>query len=166
MHYTLCLQCPMKIFDGNLKVEELIDVERGNWKVEVIKNTLDAEEAELVCGIPFSLSRQKDRLIWRYTKNGQFNVKSAYHVDMSIRRREKGEASCCLVDSESWKAIWSMNNPGGVKTFIWKAINDCLPTRVNLTKRKIIEDPRCPFCEGEEESICHTLWSCAAASDA
>ncbi|XP_041016311.1 uncharacterized protein LOC121258849 [Juglans microcarpa x Juglans regia] len=58
-----------------------------------------------------------------------------------------------------------MNTPRVVKTFIWKALNDSLPTRVNLMKRKIIEDARCPICEGEEESICHILWSCAAASD-
>lgn len=42
---------------------ELINAERGCWKVKVIKDTLDAEEAKLVYNIPISSSGQRDKVI-------------------------------------------------------------------------------------------------------
>lgn len=65
----------------------------------------------------------------------------------------------------AWKEVWNLNVPSVVKTFLWKVLNDCLPTRVNLTKRRVMENPKCPICEREEETISHTLWSCPAATD-
>lgn len=48
--------------------------------------------------------------------------------------------------------------------FMWKALNDNLPTRVNLVKMKIVAKSCCPICEREEESIGHALWSCVRAT--
>jgi hydrogenase maturation factor len=48
---------------------------------------------------------------------------------------------------------------------MWRACHDLLPTRVNLYKRKIINDPMCPLCGLVEETTTHVLWLCSAASD-
>lgn len=48
---------------------------------------------------------------------------------------------------------------------MWKAINDSLPTRRNLARRKVVESPNCLVCENDEKSICHAMWSCSAAGD-
>jgi hypothetical protein len=48
------------------------------------------------------------------------------------------------------------------KKFIWRACHEILPTRANLYKRKIIDDPKCPMCGREEETTFHALWSCPA----
>lgn len=38
--------------------------------------------------------------------------------------------------------IWGMKIPRVVKTFLWKALNNNgLPTKENLLKRKVIDDP-------------------------
>ncbi|XP_042939496.1 uncharacterized protein LOC122274526 [Carya illinoinensis] len=49
--------------------------------------------------------------------------------------------------------------------FIWKAILNCLPTRQNLCKRKVLYDPLCGICGLEVETVNHVLWSCGAAAD-
>ncbi|KAF5477506.1 hypothetical protein F2P56_004140 [Juglans regia] len=49
--------------------------------------------------------------------------------------------------------------------FIWKANVNSLPTKLSLHRRKVIENPLCPVCGRENESICHVLWSCNAAAD-
>jgi hypothetical protein len=52
-----------------------------------------------------------------------------------------------------------------VKTFLWQACNEILPTRANLHRKKIISDPLCPLCGRESETAGHVLWTCVVAQD-
>ena len=49
--------------------------------------------------------------------------------------------------------------------FGWRACNDILPTKMNLMKRRIINDVACPICMRFLESAIHVLWECDAAQD-
>jgi ribonuclease HI len=51
------------------------------------------------------------------------------------------------------------------KVWFWKACQDILPTRDNLFRRKVVDDPNCPICGREMETIYHTLWQCPSAQD-
>jgi hypothetical protein len=46
-----------------------------------------------------------------------------------------------------------------------EACHDILPTRDNLKHRGINLDPSCIFCNCEQETVLHILWSCPSASD-
>jgi hypothetical protein len=52
-----------------------------------------------------------------------------------------------------------------VKTFLWQACNNILPTKELLFKRHISDDPLCPICGLVTESIAHILWNCLLAKD-
>lgn len=80
----------MKSFNEDARVMELIDATCGNWNEDVVRRILDEYEAELVCSLPMSQTSLQDKYIWAPTKNGIFNVKSAYHMNMSRTRRVKG----------------------------------------------------------------------------
>lgn len=54
---------------------------------------------------------------------------------------------------------------GVLKTFIWKAKHNILPSKHNLKKKNIIDNFLCPIYEREEETTCHALWSCGASND-
>ncbi|KAF5468893.1 hypothetical protein F2P56_013004 [Juglans regia] len=56
---------------------------------------------------------------------------------------------------EVWRRLWRLNVSGNVKTFSWKTLNECLPTRKNLFIRKI----------WEVETVEHVLWGYSAAFD-
>jgi hypothetical protein len=64
-----------------------------------------------------------------------------------------------------WKTLWALEVPNQVKIFLWRACNDVLPTRVNLSQRKITETKCCLCYQIEEESILHALWTCSVAKD-
>jgi len=64
-----------------------------------------------------------------------------------------------------WKVIWSLSVPNLVKVFLWKVGHNILPTMANLYKRRVVEEPLCPCCKLEEETITHALWTCPAARD-
>lgn len=51
------------------------------------------------------------------------------------------------------------------KSFLWKVGNNLLPTRKNLTHKNVIDNPICPICHLDEETIIHELWSCPTPSD-
>lgn len=56
---------------------------------------------------------------------------------------------------ELWKVLWNLNVLSVVKMFLWKALNNRLPTKKNLFCKKAMNDPRCLVCERQDETISH-----------
>ncbi|XP_041025335.1 uncharacterized protein LOC121265715 [Juglans microcarpa x Juglans regia] len=77
----------------------------------------------------------------------------------------RGSTSPERKDADQWKNVWALEVPGGYKHFVWSALNNALPTRSNLLKKKVCEDPWCPSCKREEEDVQHALWCCPGAAD-
>ncbi|XP_042939486.1 uncharacterized protein LOC122274515 [Carya illinoinensis] len=53
-----------------------------------------------------------------------------------------------------------MKAPNKVKVFAWRVIQECLPSKQNLLKRKITENANCPFCNFPIEDCTHALIKC------
>ncbi|KAG6650161.1 hypothetical protein CIPAW_06G023000 [Carya illinoinensis] len=160
---SFSIQSPVKGMDAAARVKDLIEEGGGIWKEDLVKSIFNEEDACLICSLPTSRTSLPDKQIWAFTNNGILSVKSAYHLDMCRKRNIKGEMS--RREKEGWKVLWRMRVPGVVKMFMWKALLDCLPTRVNLVKRKIAAKSNYPLCGKEEESVSHVLWSCVSAND-
>jgi hypothetical protein len=159
------LQSPEGVLARNAKVCELLNTNTNWWNTPLISEIFTAEEAELICGMAVSPRTGEDSLIWRCTKNGEFTVRSAYHLAKDKFEVDKG--SCSNRDSNRllWKAIWQIEAPRATKIFIWKACSGILPTKEKLHKRKITSDPLCPICNLAIENTVHALWSCPSAQD-
>ncbi|XP_075656037.1 uncharacterized protein LOC142626133 [Castanea sativa] len=54
-----------------------------------------------------------------------------------------------------------MRVPQKVKTFMWQACRNAMPTKEALVKRTIITNPLCDRCRNATESPLHALWSCS-----
>lgn len=46
-----------------------------------------------IVGLPLSSMSQPDRLFWKGTTHGCFNVRNAYYMEMARREQEGGECS-------------------------------------------------------------------------
>ena len=53
-----------------------------------VRNTFLPHEAELILSIPINARLPKDSLIWAWTSNGRFTVKSAYNVAQKVLKVE------------------------------------------------------------------------------
>jgi hypothetical protein len=126
------IQSPVSMLAMDAKVEQIIDIELGEWNVSLIRAIFNEEEANLICQLPLSKYIPPDRLIWRGTSTGIFTVRSAYHLEMEIKARKKGEGSSQNGNQLIWKTIWELGVPNAAKVFLWRACTDILPTRVNL----------------------------------
>jgi ribonuclease HI len=162
---TYAIQSPVHILNSEARVCDLIDPDLQWWNIPLIKEVFKEEEVEKICSLAICPRTQEDQTVWVGNKNGEFSVQSAYHLAIEICSRE--ESGCSNTDSLTplWKQIWRINVPRVVKLFLWQACNNILPTKEKLFKRKITDDPLCPVCCREVETVGHALWSCSAARD-
>jgi len=162
---TYSVQSPQRKLGQQAVVGDLIDQRQGLWKSDLIHEVFMHEEAKIIEIIPLSPCLPPDRLIWKETKDGKFNVRSAYHLGKSLAANSGGQSSSVIKDNGMWKYLWMLRVPNQVKMFTWRACHEILPTRANLLKRKVVENNLCPCCKREAETAIHSLWSCPAAQD-
>lgn len=55
--------------------------------------------------------------------------------------------------------------PEKIKTLMWRVTNHLLATKNNLFIRKCVDNPLCPICLSEEETVLHAIWQCPTAND-
>ena len=81
-------------------------------------------EAEAVLGIPISFRLPKDSMIWAWSSNGKFSVKSAYMVAQKClkeckARTDGGSSSNNSSMKAIWKLTWHMNCLNKIKHFFF-----------------------------------------------
>ena len=81
-------------------------------------------EAEAVLGIPISFRLPEDFIIWAWTSNGKFTVKSAYKVAQKWLKEGKcrsdgGSSSNNTSMKAIWKLTWHLNCLNKIKHFFF-----------------------------------------------
>lgn len=140
---THMVQSPVCELSPEAKVSELIDAETLWWKTPLISALFHFEEASKICSLPLSTLSLPDKQIWSGSPLGVFFIKSAYHLGMSQKLRSQGKKFENSLSSKVWKKIWGLHVPSVVKTFLWRVCKNSLPTRDNLFKKGIIQNPLC-----------------------
>ncbi|ONH91052.1 hypothetical protein PRUPE_8G090500 [Prunus persica] len=81
---------------------------------------LIAKAAEAIAKIKFASTRNKDRLVWPFEKNGCYSVKSGYHWlhSSSITRQQNRPSSSRNADAVCWKFVWRIKAPPKIGNFI------------------------------------------------
>ncbi|KAK9983964.1 hypothetical protein SO802_033489 [Lithocarpus litseifolius] len=142
-------------------VDILIDPQTRQWNVEMVEGLFHEEEAELIKQIPLSSVASEDILYWPYSSNDVYSSKSGYKfLKMEEELMDRAHDSVVDDDSQVWKMLWSMNAPQKVKTLLWRACREALPTKCSLFWRKITEEDLCVRCRAATENSLHALWSC------
>ena len=83
----ICANCsvilPLPSLDLDVKVSTLIDQDIVAWKTEAVQQLFLPHEVEIILGIPLSIQRPIDRIIWAHTPSGTFTTCSAYKLLVS-----------------------------------------------------------------------------------
>lgn len=112
--------------------------------------------------VPLSTLHSNDSPMWKANNLGVFTVKSAYHFKPTSPGDE-GSSLNRTQYRQFWKALWKLKVPSKVKIHLWRACLNALPTRWALRHRRVLSDPICPICNGEDETTTHALWTCPYA---
>ncbi|KAF5471784.1 hypothetical protein F2P56_008554 [Juglans regia] len=140
------------------KVSDIIDPHLKQWQESLILELFTHKEIEGIKAIPISLGGREDKLIWQFSQNNIYTVKSEYHLSKEMEREQEGESSGRKRDYQVWRTIWKLKVPPATKVFLWRACSEVLPTLANLKRRKVVEDNICLICNQELENSCHALW--------
>ena len=76
-------------------------------------------DAEAILQVPLRRRFVQDALIWSFTKNGKYIVKSGYDVAKQLRKAESNsrETSVQRANDSFWSQIWKAKVPNKVKIF-------------------------------------------------
>ncbi|CAN6573468.1 unnamed protein product [Malus baccata var. baccata] len=149
-----------------IKVRDLIDPISKSWKEGVVTEGFNRDEARTILSIPLSKSGCLDRLVWHYTVNGDYSVKTGYGVAMNLMengalgKKGRGASSVLRMNNLSWKRIWKLQVPNKIKFFLWKCCNKVLAVRHNLQRRHIRVENICGVCNTVDESENHLFFQC------
>ncbi|KAI8551674.1 hypothetical protein RHMOL_Rhmol06G0204500 [Rhododendron molle] len=143
------------------EVKDVIDQVKGSWKKELLTKVVTQEEMQEILSVPISQVNRKDHLVWHYTKNGSYSVKSGYHqAVLASTTQGNGPSSSFTPNKKLWEVVWKLNIPHKVRHFWWRACSNSLATKENLMRRRCGSSKVCPICESFEESIEHILFDC------
>ena len=66
--------------------------------------------------------------------------------------------SFCLDEGSNrkfWTKIWKIQVPHKIWHFTWRECRDVIPTKVNLVRRKVLQDDQCEECHLDAENSNH-----------
>lgn len=69
----------LQAFDGDM-VATLLDREIAGWDKNLVRGNFLPNEVESILSIPTSHNFPDDALVWAWTQNGRFTMRSAYKV--------------------------------------------------------------------------------------
>ena len=115
---------------------------------------------QMLKSMSVSLHTDRDALIWPWTLDGVYSVKSAYRILANESLLSQAGSSNPEASKPLWNGIWRLKVPNKVKHFLWRASNESLPTKFNLYARHILPDNNCGLCEEFPEDVIHCLWLC------
>lgn len=108
---TFKVVSPRCHIQGLDRVEQLTDKELGLWDTALVKSTFLPHDAKAILSIPINPTFPDDSLVWAWTKNGTFIVRSAYGVASNLlikgkKKEESGSTSGRTKMKEFWKFPW------------------------------------------------------------
>lgn len=107
---------------------------------------MDSHDLDLILKIPITMSRRCDELVWHYSNNGIYSVRSAYHLALDSKKALHNLGSSSGGGRDDWKRIWIMNIPLKIKLFFWHACKEFWPVRWNLYRRHMGSVADCLSC--------------------
>lgn len=92
-----------------------------------------SDEANMILCLPLPRFEMADSLLWQFSSNVIYSVKSGYKVALSLQRngllgsKSRGESSSSDHMEEVWKSVWNLPCQGKIKQFMWKCMHDIAP---------------------------------------
>ncbi|KAL4352807.1 hypothetical protein GQ457_06G016690 [Hibiscus cannabinus] len=137
-----------------VKVAEMVDV-NGDWDWRRIAQWLPQDIPEKLAAVkPPCSGVGPDIRGWRWEKNRDISVRSAYKVLHTHANAE---------NIPQWSKFWKLPVPQRIRVFMWLAFHQRLMTNAERVWRHLAMSDACPLCNGASETIEHVLRSCPRA---
>lgn len=130
-----------------IKVSNLINKTKNNWKEPIIHNLFLPFEAFQIKQIPITDTNAEDELVWASSQDGNYSVKTGYYAVKNWEDQSKHNPSRSSTQSDNLSQnLWNFNIPPKQIHLVWRILNN-----------GISKDPLCPRCNSQIESIGHAF---------
>ncbi|KAL2944426.1 hypothetical protein RDABS01_032773 [Bienertia sinuspersici] len=133
-------------------VSDIIDGQ--SWNANKVWNWFKRDSAQRILSTYLPKEEIEDEIIWCQEENGDYSVKSGYWYLQNQRKRGRNHT-----ETKFWKRLWKTPMSQRWRMFCWKLAHNALPTKENLSKRKITQNSSCVIC-GNVESASHLFLYC------
>ncbi|XP_059440264.1 disease resistance protein RPM1-like [Corylus avellana] len=116
-------------------VADLVLLGSLSWSVDLIQDLFDSTSVHNILGILIPRIRTDDKWTWAPSPSSIFSVKSAREISLPISRRSSP------LSSSDWQALWGLKLQAILKHLQWKVAWDILPSRANIGRFVVSEDP-------------------------
>lgn len=142
---------PLQPHIYNLKVADMVGMD-GSWAWEKSSFFIPHDIQAVIKAVFLDRgSYRDDRTVWRFKKDGMFNLKSAYLVASKVFNNYTSP-------NKGW--VWKLRCHSRLKFFLWMLVNNGLPCSKVLFDRGISLSPLCPLCGSMHESCEHLFREC------
>ena len=146
---------PLRQGDQGLTVVELCHDHEWRWELlpfelpDSIKNKVKAVQIQL-------FGNWKDSIMWKYSKDGDFSINSAYQLANEDDITENQLQEQCL---------WKLDVLPKIVSFLWLCVLGSIHVKSLMVVRGINCGKTCLLCNRHEETIVHLLRDCEVARD-
>ena len=140
-------------FMEHWRVSSLIT--NNNWNPSRLPSSFPITLKNLIQTIPLpTFTNTPDSFYWRFSKNGLFSVKSAYHNSIPP----------APLPTFPWMKLWKIHSPYKYKMLLWNLIHQILPVGEILHMKVHSFNPNCPRCLTAVESHLHLFRDCPSSA--
>ncbi|GAA0158247.1 hypothetical protein LIER_43436 [Lithospermum erythrorhizon] len=142
-------------------VSDLIDEDIGTWNILKVRSWFFNVDSEEILKMPLNNLNQADSIIWGPHPKGIFTVKTTYEFIHTLSQEASLGPTTSNPQHTFYKRFWKIKISGKIKHFLWKALNNNLPTTNKLRQRKVDIQPTCILYGTHEETVMHVLHPCS-----
>ncbi|CAN1826412.1 Putative ribonuclease H protein At1g65750 [Linum perenne] len=135
----------------------------STWIRKRLASVFTPASVSHILQIPLPTFNIPDRVIWHFSTNGLFSVKSAYHLAHQLDREANTrhtQMGPFIQGKSFWLSIRNLPVPPKIRVFLWRMFKSSLPLGPFLSKRIRAHDPTCPICLTADESPEHLFIQC------
>ncbi|OMO77499.1 putative ribonuclease H protein [Corchorus olitorius] len=101
---------PLPYNEGPLLVKDLIDMDRRRWRLDLLHRIFDLSVTKAILKVPIGSPNVQDKLIWHFTKDDSYFVKSGYRLLKSRCGEEVESIEHILFFCPFAQAVWQASN--------------------------------------------------------
>uniref|UniRef100_A0A7N2L8W6 Reverse transcriptase zinc-binding domain-containing protein n=1 Tax=Quercus lobata TaxID=97700 RepID=A0A7N2L8W6_QUELO len=147
----------------NLAVSRVCDLFCTNtktWDPSKLAATFYPWEAEMVSRVQVSEACDEDLLVWPFTTDGSYCVRSTYHF-LALEEWNTNPSSSTMIEQKClWKKLWKIWSPNKIHHFMWRTAKDFLSMKQNLCAQHVPINETCDQCGEQRETLLRSLWLC------
>lgn len=124
-----------------------------------MRGTFSESTCKKIYPIPLRRIKMNDFLIWKFTNDAIYTVKSGYY--QALGDNHTSNLSSSSFSGDIWGNIWKIKTVHKCLNLIWRACHKILPFMSNLERRGLNVDNICPRCGQSIETFVHALLDCS-----